>query len=331
MSLSWTKIKLETILENKGTDMNLFKTVIMATVLLISGLAAANEPAIKIVSAFPVGSGPDAVIRKVADQLSSIRKRPVIIDARPGGNGAVSLQAYKADTDPDTLYFGDSASSVIIPLMFKNTNLVSNLEILSPVAGGDMVLISSPAIANFTALVDAAKKNPSFGSWGVASAAHINGLIFLEAIGASANNVHLPYKDFGAWFTDTSNQQLTFGFATFGSTIGLEKAGKLKFQGITENSNFTNIVTIKSLLKRNVEFIKPYSALFVNSSMPASTKQQYISDISTVMSSNEIKTVLASLNYNPTNPNSTEFSQMLTSQHRILRDLIARYNIQLAN
>jgi tripartite-type tricarboxylate transporter receptor subunit TctC len=311
--------------------MNLFKTALVAIFLLISNLAFASEPPIKIISAFPVGSGPDVVIRKVAERLSEMQKRPVVIETRPGGNGAVSLQAFKASTEVDTLYFGDSASYVIIPAMFKNTDLVSNLEALSPVAGGDMVLISSPSIQNFEMLVNAAKKNPSFGSWGVASAAHLNSLIFLDAIGSSTNNLHIPYKDYGAWFTDTSNQQLTFGFATVGSTIGLEKAGKIKFQGITENSHFKNIVTIKSQLKRNVEFIKPYSALFVNASMPANTKQQYISNISTIMSSNEIKNVLAALNYTPTNPNSAEFSQLLVTQNRIFRDLIARYNIQLTN
>lgn len=312
--------------------MNLFKTALVATALLVSNLAFANEPAIKIISAFPVGSGPDAIIRKVADRLGDLQKRPVIVDTRPGGNGSVSLQAFKANTDTDTLYFGDSASYVIVPLMFKNTDLVSSMEILSPVAGGDMVLISSPTIGNFETLVDAVKKNPSFGSWGIASAAHLNSLIFLEAItGPTPNNLHVPYKDFGAWFTDTSNQQLTFGFATIGSTIGLEKAGKIKFQGITENSQFTNIVTIKSQLKRNVEFIKPYSALSVKSSMPSSIKQQYIKDISTVMSSNEIKNALAALNYNPTNPTPTEFGRLVQAQTRIFQDLVTRYNIQLAN
>jgi tripartite-type tricarboxylate transporter receptor subunit TctC len=193
-----------------------------------------------------------------------------------------------------------------------------------------MVLFSSTAIDSFATLLEAVKKTPSFGSWGMASAAHLNGLIFLEAVGSSTN-IHVPYKDYGVWFADTANQHVTFGFATVGSTIGLEKAGKLKYHGITENLHLTNVPTVKSLLKNNAVFVKPYSALSVKTSMPIDIKQQYIKDISIIMSSKQIKDTLSALNYNSNNPSPAEFNSMLSKQSQIVLDLIAKYNIQLSN
>ena len=42
---------------------------------------------VRIITPFPVGSGPEAVLRLVAERLGQARGKPVIIENKPGGNG----------------------------------------------------------------------------------------------------------------------------------------------------------------------------------------------------------------------------------------------------
>ena len=44
---------------------------------------------------FPVGSGPEGVVRMVSDKLPRTWGQPVVIRNRPGGNGFVAIDAFK--------------------------------------------------------------------------------------------------------------------------------------------------------------------------------------------------------------------------------------------
>jgi tripartite-type tricarboxylate transporter receptor subunit TctC len=50
---------------------------------------------VRIISAFPAGSGPDAALRLVAEQLARKWGQPVVVDNRPGGNGFIAINAIK--------------------------------------------------------------------------------------------------------------------------------------------------------------------------------------------------------------------------------------------
>ena len=69
--------------------------LICAAFSALSANAAETYPSrpIKIITPFPAGSGPDAVMRMVAEKLNRAWGKPVIVDNRPGGNGFIALTA----------------------------------------------------------------------------------------------------------------------------------------------------------------------------------------------------------------------------------------------
>ena len=50
---------------------------------------------VRIITPFPVGSGPEGVARLVADKLSKTWGQPVTVENRPGGNGFIAIDAFK--------------------------------------------------------------------------------------------------------------------------------------------------------------------------------------------------------------------------------------------
>jgi hypothetical protein len=51
--------------------------------------------AVRIITPFPVGSGPEGVLRLLADKLSRTWGKPVTVENKPGGNGFIAIDAFK--------------------------------------------------------------------------------------------------------------------------------------------------------------------------------------------------------------------------------------------
>ena len=96
-----------------------------AALPLLTGwpLARAQEfPAkpVRLITAFPAGSGPDAALRLVGEGLSKTWKQPVLIDNKPGGNGFIAIDALRqAPADGATMIQLDSNHLTTHPHVFS--------------------------------------------------------------------------------------------------------------------------------------------------------------------------------------------------------------------
>ena len=75
---------------------------------------------VRIITPFPVGSGPEGVLRLVADKLSRAWGQPVIVENKPGGNGFIAIDAFKRGaTDGHDLIQLDNVHLSAYPHLFK--------------------------------------------------------------------------------------------------------------------------------------------------------------------------------------------------------------------
>src|SRR5262245_27435802 len=69
----------------------------------------------------PAGSSPDISARLVADALSKVWNRQVVVDNRPGGQNVIGAQAAaKSPADGYNYYFATTAALVSNPFTFKS-------------------------------------------------------------------------------------------------------------------------------------------------------------------------------------------------------------------
>src|SRR2546423_10038549 len=77
---------------------------------------------IKSLCNFGAGSGADTLVRYYSDKLSKLAGKPVIVENKPGANGAIaSTEVAKAKPDGHTIMITPANSTIAdAPYLFKN-------------------------------------------------------------------------------------------------------------------------------------------------------------------------------------------------------------------
>src|SRR5215210_5089849 len=91
--------------------------------LAASAACAQSFPSkpVRIMSVFATGLSPDTYLRVLADKLSNAWGQPVIVDARPGGNGVVAINALKkASPDGHELLLLGNVHLTMNPVLQKS-------------------------------------------------------------------------------------------------------------------------------------------------------------------------------------------------------------------
>ena len=212
---------------------------LFALTLFVAGSAAAQasfpSKPVNIVTPFAVGSGPDAVLRQVADRLSKMWKQPVIVNNKTGGGGFVAFAATQgAAADGYTLLQVDSEHLAVVPYLYKSRQF-NTLDVYEPIAA----LLRTPFLVTVSAnspwktvkdLVSAGKSAPGkimYGSWGVGSPGHLGGEALELATGLSMQ--HVPYREVSQLYGSLATNDVQWAFASIPSSQGMFKAGKIQY------------------------------------------------------------------------------------------------------
>ncbi|WP_254035923.1 tripartite tricarboxylate transporter substrate-binding protein [Cupriavidus necator] len=84
------------------------------------GQAAMAGDVVRMVVAFPAGGPADALARAISRQLETDLRRTVIIDNRPGANGAIAVSAVTKGPADGSVFFLTSAGAIVInPSLYK--------------------------------------------------------------------------------------------------------------------------------------------------------------------------------------------------------------------
>ncbi len=173
--------------------------VLVATLLFTAG-AAAQYPArpIRIVIPFGAGSSTDAVMRVLAPALSAALGQAVVIEPRPGADGAVSaIEVARSAPDGYTLGIGSGGPLAAVPALRKNPpyDVVNDFVPITDIGRYTVFLFvnsSVPAttLQEFAAHVKANPGKLAYGTGnpsGIVAFAQMNALLGLDML-------HVPYK-----------------------------------------------------------------------------------------------------------------------------------------
>ena len=184
----------------------------LALCLAASWLAAApaqaqadNWPAkpIRIVVGFPAGSFTDTIARAVSDQLSKQLGQPVIVDNKPGANGAIGVgEVARSAPDGYTLLVTNSSSITINPQIYKKVNYKpKDFAPVTMLLEAPFILTANPdwaskhQIRSAQDVIAYAKRNPDKISYGSAGPGNIAHLAFAQwSNRTGVKTTHVPYK-----------------------------------------------------------------------------------------------------------------------------------------
>ncbi len=200
------------------------------------GALAQNYPTrpIRLVVAFTAGGTTDFSARLLADKLRDRLGQPVIVENKPGANGAIAAD-YVAKAEPDgyTLFFTTVGAVAINPAL--RADLPYNpLKDFAPVGlavrNSTMLVVATSFKANSAKeLAELAKQRPgqiTIGITGIGAISHLGLELFQAAAGVKFQPV--PYRGASQAVTDILSGQLDGLFGDVPTILAQVRAGKLK-------------------------------------------------------------------------------------------------------
>jgi len=189
---------------------------------------------IKLVVPYAAGGPTDVLGRLVADYLGRDLKQTVIVENKPGAQGAIGAEAVaRADPDGYTLFVAAGSIIVLNPMLYKKLSYdpVKDFRMLALVTDLPVVMEVHPSVPAKTVaeFVAYAKQNPgklNFGSAGTGGTIHLAGEMFKQMAGIEMT--HVPYKGAGPALTDLLSGNIQVMFDSMGTALPPVKAGLLR-------------------------------------------------------------------------------------------------------
>ncbi len=186
---------------------------------------------IKLVLQFPPGGSTDSVARILAQSMSATLGQQVLVENRPGADGAIAGDfVARAEPDGHTFFLASNTPMMQVPLLRKNPpyDPVKSFAPVSLVGRYVYVLVSTPAlpVKDVAELLAYARANP--GKLGYGSYSGVTQLMHTQLKAVKADTTLVPYKGEGPTVNDILGNHVQFTFATPASTLGHIKEGKLR-------------------------------------------------------------------------------------------------------
>ena len=207
----------------------------LAIVLAASGYAQdyPTRP-VRLIVAFAPGGATDFTARLLADRMQGSLGKAVIVENKPGANGAVAAE-YVAKSDPDgyTLFFTTVGAVAINPALRSDLpyDPLKDFAAVGKAAVNSTMLVvnANMPVNSARELADLARKKPGAITVGVTGRGAISdlGLLLFEAA-AGIKLQAVPYHGAAPAITDILADRLDGLFGDVPTVMGQVQAGKLK-------------------------------------------------------------------------------------------------------
>jgi tripartite-type tricarboxylate transporter receptor subunit TctC len=231
----------------------------LSLLLLAAPVAQAQDlpdKPIRVVIAFPAGGPTDFVGRLLADKVKDIVGRPILIENKPGANGAIGADfVAKSAPDGTTLFLTTVGAVAITPNMRTDlpydtmrdfapvTLVVRNTTIL-------VVRADSPvkSAKEFVELAKSKNGDFPFASTGVGSTTHLATELFATAGGFKYT--HVPYRGAAPALTDLLGGQVQAFFADAPVLMPQIKGGKIRPLGAASGQRNPQLPDVPTLAEQ---------------------------------------------------------------------------------
>jgi len=186
---------------------------------------------ITFVNPFGPGSASDTLCRIIGDKLGTALGQPIVVEDRPGADGAVSAQ-YVHHQPPDgyTLLMGTNSPLSADPFLHKvDYDVMKDFAPVTRVGSFTLMLVINPKLPfqSVQELVAYAKANPGKLSFASGNTAGIVGGDTL-ANWAGINIIHVPYTSTPPALEDIIAGRVSMMFADFTTAMPHVSAGTLR-------------------------------------------------------------------------------------------------------
>jgi len=209
----------------------------VSLLLVASGASAQTnypEQNVHILVGFPAGTAPDVGARILADKLTTVWGKGVIVENISGASGNIAAdRAAKAQPDGYTLFMGGNSSLIMSVSLYDKLSFdpVKDFVPITQifVAANLLVVPTNSPFKNISEIVAYAKAHPgelTYGHTGVGSSQHLAGELFKYM--TKTNIQAVAYRGSTAVLPDLIAGRINMGFTNVVNAAPMVKEGKLR-------------------------------------------------------------------------------------------------------
>jgi tripartite-type tricarboxylate transporter receptor subunit TctC len=287
-------------------------------------LRAAEFPnkTIQIINPFPPGAVTDIVARIVAPKMSAALGQQVVIVNKPGGGGAVGIQAAK-DSAPDGYTILVTPPPIaLIPIVNKNSSFT--LKDFAPLtlatsSPNTTVVKSDAPWKTLEEFIADAKKSPgqvTYGSAGPGTTPHFIGELVKLKTGIDLT--HVPLGSESAAATAVLGGHVNVAFLTLGTTRGHLEAGTMRALAVASNRRLKDFPNVPTMVEKGHPelILKIWVGFFAPAKTPAPVVKRLAAVISDSLKDAETAASIEKAQALIENLGPAEFAKFLADEER---------------
>ena len=273
------------------------KLLAFAMLNILAGAVCAQpypSKPLRILVHFPAAGATDAVARILAQPLSTALGQPVIVENRPGADGAIAGELVaKSPADGYTLLLASQTAMLQVPLLRKSPPYDPQADFTPVGLVGQyvFVLVATPALGlkSGADLVRYARANPGRLNFGTYSS---GGQLFLTQLKLSGLDlVQVPYKGEAPTIIDILGGRTQLTIATPTSSLQHIRAGKLQALAVLLPGRNPLLPEVPTTQEAGLPplSVATWAALFGPAGMPRETVTRLNRELNAAMARPEIR------------------------------------------
>jgi tripartite-type tricarboxylate transporter receptor subunit TctC len=263
-------------LRSQRTPLLLLLSLLSLT--LMPATAGAQEwptKALTLVVPFPPGGSNDVAARVMAESARKRLGQTVVVDNKPGANGALGVDAVlRAPKDHHTFLVASDSVSLLPLFRAMPWDLTKSFIPIAVLSYQPIVVVTGAAsgLKTIKELQARARDKPNqipYASSGQGSLQHLLGELFAQNLGIDL--LHIPYKGGGQAVTDVIAGQVTVAVLGAAAVLPHIKSGKLIALAVSTRSRSPMLPDTPTLIESGAGEIDvpQWSALFALEGTPS--------------------------------------------------------------
>lgn len=307
----------------------------VALAVLCSGAHAQypNKP-VRLIVPFPPGGAAEVGARIFAQPLGQALGQPVVIETKPGADGAIAADAtMKAAPDGYTLFYATNTAFSWVPAVRKDPpyDPVNDFTPVSLVGQFGFFLFSHPSVpaTNMKELFAYLRANPgklNYGSGNSTSIVSTAQLLQREKLDV----VHVPYKGDGPLMVDLLGGRVHFAIATPGTAAPQVREGKLRALATLLPSRSPLLPDAPTMAEAGLKelSVTPWGGVFGPKGLPRDIADRVSRELQAVLKRPEVREAFGKLAFEPRGSTPEQLAAYTREQLAVWRRAIADAGIK---
>jgi len=278
-----------------------------------------NKP-VRLLVPFAAGGAAELGARIFALPLGEALGHPVIVEAKPGGDGVIAAEAVmKAAPDGYTLFYPSNTAFSYVPATRKVPpyDPVADFTPVSLVGIYGFFLFVHPSVPVNTAaeLIAYARANPGKLNYGTGNSTSIVMTAQLKQL-EKLDIVQVPYKGDGPLTIDLLAGRVQFAIATPGSAAPQVKTGKLRALAAMFPNRSQLLPDVPTAAEAGLGrlSVTPWGGIFGPAKMPREIADRLSRELAVVLKRADVREALGKLAFEPRSSTPDELAVFLKEQ-----------------